>query len=86
MSGAGSIEAFGVTQELEVESSGAGKLDLRQLKAKAAEVEVSGAGSVRLGESDTLEVEISGAGTVRYRGKTKITKKDVTGAGKLIKE
>jgi hypothetical protein len=81
-SGASDATLGGAVDRLEVDMSGAGKLDARALAAKQVEIDLSGAGGAMVSASETLDVDISGAGKVTYYGSPTISQ-DISGAGKL---
>lgn len=80
--GACDLRLSGETDEMDVEISGAGSLDSRDLQAKNAKVEMSGAGSAVISCSDQLDAVISGAGSLEYYGNPDV-RKDIGGAGSV---
>lgn len=83
-SGFARITARGETNVVRLDMSGAGDADLGQLKAKSAEVELSGAGKATLAPSDSLKVDISGIGQVTLLTNPATVESDISGAGRII--
>jgi hypothetical protein len=86
LDGSGSIKAQigGEVSRQDIDLSGAGSYDARQLVSDDAVVEVSGAGKVRVNAKKTLSVEISGAGLVEYSGDPKL-RESISGIGKIVR-
>jgi hypothetical protein len=82
LSGAGGATLGGSADKSTLKISGAGDIDASDLKAKAAEVRVSGAGTAKVWALDSLNARVSGAGDIKYRGSPKIEQK-VSGAGSV---
>lgn len=82
--GSGTISGDGAVQQLTIEMSGSGQLNLDQLAAKRVSVTLSGSGSVRLSASEALDVTISGSGTVSYLGNPQV-KQTISGSGTVTK-
>lgn len=82
--GASNVTALGETKNLQIHSTGAGKIDASQLHAQRADVSSSGVASVDVNASDQLDVNVSGAGRVSYSGDPKVNK-NVSGAGVVSK-
>ena len=72
MSGAGSFRLSGFAEEIDFRLSGAGELDAFALDARDAKVGFSGAGTVRVGNSENLTINASGMGSVEYKGSPRI--------------
>jgi len=86
VSGAGSVSASGSIREVDIDISGAGKIDAKELKAETARIALSGAGSLSVYASKTLDVHVSGAGKVSYYGDPPEVRKDISGAGSFEKK
>jgi hypothetical protein len=82
LSGAGSINAEGVADEVKLTISGFGSFDAAKLTSMTADVHISGAGSATLGVKDELTATVSGAGSVNYIGSPKVVK-HISGAGSV---
>jgi len=63
----------GWVDELSVDIAGSGDLDLLELVAKRAKVEISGSGELKVHATETLDVDVSGSGDVTYRGEPRIS-------------
>jgi hypothetical protein len=83
--GAATLRGDGAVHQLTVDTSGAGTLDLEHLTAERASVKASGSGTVTIDVTQALDADVSGAGTVNYHGNPPDVKKDVSGAGSLVK-
>ena len=80
----GSVKVVIKTPTLDaVDISGAGKLNLMNLKSKEFSLAISGAATAALaGNVEMLEIDISGSGKVRaFNLEAKVVKADVSGAG-----
>ncbi len=76
----GSQAAFsGTAGRLEMNCSGASKVDSRDLAVKTLKAQLSGASTARVKVSDELNVVASGASTLRFSGEPRISK-SVSGA------
>ena len=82
ISGSGQVYLDGSADEQGLTMTGMGSYDTIDLKSKRAEVRLSGAGNVELGELEELDVKISGTGRVTYAGQPKVSER-VLGAGKV---
>ena len=83
--GAAKVTASGQSKSVEIRSTGAGKIDLHNLRAENADVTVTGAASVDLDVSDQLDATVSGAGRVTYSGNPKVSR-HVSGAGEVTRK
>jgi hypothetical protein len=84
LTGAGTVTLSGQTSNLLLTLSGVGSADARELVAKVATIDMSGAGRTDVSPVVSLHVTITGAGTVTYSGEPTITQK-ITGVGKLTR-
>lgn len=82
--GAPSIKVAGRTKVVNIDTSGAGKIDTHNLRASRAVVESNGVSKVDLDVSEQLDVTVSGPSTVTYRGDP-VVNKTVNGPGKVEK-
>ena len=85
VSGASECDLRGKVDELRLHLSGAGDFDLMDLIANEVEIDLSGAGSVRVFAKEKLDVSISGIGKVRYRGDP-VIHKNISGLGSLQRD
>ncbi len=83
VSGAADVTATGQADEVEVDISGRGDVDLGQLKTRGAEVEISGDGDATLAPTDWARLDISGTGDVRLLTRPARLETDISGAGKV---
>lgn len=81
--GASYISVAGSVTNLEVNLSGASKLDAKSLQTQTATVSLDGAAYGDVTVSETLKASISGAGALTYSGNPKSVEKDVSGAGSI---
>jgi hypothetical protein len=86
MSGASNLKLSGETSRLDVDLSGAGEVDAKDLHARIVSVHSSGAAKADVYASEELRAEVSGAGTVNYYGDPKTVKEDTSGAGTISKK
>jgi ABC-type Fe3+-hydroxamate transport system substrate-binding protein len=70
--------------DLLVNISGSGKINLEKIVAKDADVDISGSGDARINITEELKARISGSGKLYYTGNPEIDSK-ISGSGKLIK-
>ncbi|HEX8078098.1 MAG TPA: DUF2807 domain-containing protein [Chthoniobacterales bacterium] len=82
--GATRVTVDGMVNELMATMSGASKLDAESLKAKIAQLSISGAGKAEVSATDVLKVAISGAGKVTYNGNPTV-EKHLSGAASVRK-
>lgn len=82
--GAGEIEITGTVANKDINISGAGKFEGRDLVSQNTVVKVSGVGNAYVNAQKTLNVTIAGVGSVYYKGDPQITK-SITGIGTLVK-
>jgi predicted small secreted protein len=81
-SGAPNIKVAGITKLVDIDSSGAAKIDTHNLQAARAVVDSKGVSKIDLDVKDQLDVTISGPSTVTYEGDP-VVNKTVHGPGKL---
>jgi len=83
INGAGELEASGEVDDLRIAVAGAGQMDLVALKAKRADVNVAGAGNVKLTVTEELVAKVSGVGEIRYGGDPARVQPKILGVGKI---
>jgi hypothetical protein len=83
VSGAAELEMDGVVDNLEINVSGAGEIDTRELKAKSVEISVSGAGEAKVYASESFDGRVSGVGSIDYWGDPEHQKTKVSGMGDI---
>jgi hypothetical protein len=74
--------ASGVADDFDLNLSGFGSFNGRDLHTKTADVELSGAGSATVRVDDELDAQISGAGSINYYGSPNVTKQ-ISGVGSV---
>jgi len=85
LSGAGYIELYGKVEQFNVELSGAGRLEAKELYARFISIDASGASNAEVYASERLLVDLSGTGTIEYYGDPEDVREDVSGLGNLVK-
>ena len=84
-SGAPNITASGTTKVVDIDSSGAAKIDTHKLQAGRAVVDSKGVSKIDIDVKDQLDVTISGPSHVTYEGDP-VVNKHVNGPGKIEKK
>lgn len=84
-SGASNLQVSGETKTLEVEMSGAGEVDAKDLRAQKVKVTSSGAAQADVYASEELTASVSGAGNINYYGDPKVFNEDKSGPGTITK-
>ncbi len=84
-SGASEFKLSGEVKTLSIESSGAGSIDAKDLRAEKVDISSSGAATADVYASEELSASVSGAGSVDYYGNPKTVKEDKSGAGSITK-
>lgn len=85
-SGASNLNLSGETRSLDLEMSGASKVDSGDLHAERVRLSLSGAGKADVYASQELNADVSGAGNVTYAGDPKTVNKKVSGVGSVSKK
>ena len=75
ISGASIVEMSGETVALDLDMSGASKVDTESLHATRVKISLSGAGKATVFASEDLNADVSGAGIVIYTGDPKTVKR-----------
>ncbi|SKB71227.1 head GIN domain-containing protein [Daejeonella lutea] len=70
--------------EVNVDISGSGDVQMENIIAKKGDVRISGSGDVRMNVQNTLKARISGSGKVYYTGNATVDS-EVSGSGQVIK-
>lgn len=83
VSGDAEVTASGDTDLIELDMSGSGEVDLGALKAKGANVDMSGAAEAIIAPTDWAKLDISGTGDVRMLTSPGRLETDVSGAGRI---
>jgi hypothetical protein len=85
LGGSGTISASGMADAEEITLAGQGDYRGRDLKSKAATINIMGSGDAVLNTSDRLDANIMGSGSIKYVGDPAITK-HVLGSGSIEKQ
>jgi carbon monoxide dehydrogenase subunit G len=86
VSGSGDVEASGRVETISVDNSGSGYVDLAELKARDAMIDVSGSGGGAVFATGKAKIEISGSGDVELRTEPKMVTSEITGSGEVRRE
>jgi hypothetical protein len=86
ISGDADVNATGETDDVDLDISGNSDVDLGALKAKGAEVDISGSADVTLAPTEWAKLDVSGAGDVRLLTHPGRLETDVSGAGRVRQE
>lgn len=81
-SGAPSINVAGNTKLLDIDTSGAAKIDTHSLHATRAVVDSKGVSKVDLDVAEQLDVKVSGPSSITYKGDP-VVNKTINGPGKV---
>jgi len=84
-SGAPSIRVAGETRGLNIDASGAGKIDTHRLRAAQVVIESKGVSNIEVHAGERLDVVVSGPSHVNYEGDP-IVHKTVNGPGSVEKK
>lgn len=82
-SGASNVVLRGTASKLDIDGSGAGEINAKELKADDVHIELSGVGSASVWAVNSLHVEVSGVASVVYKGNPTHISKDVSGTASL---
>lgn len=83
VAGMGRVTASGEVEDLELDISGKGEVDLGALRTRGADVDISGAGEATIAPTEWARLDISGAGDVRLLTNPRSLETDISGAGKI---
>lgn len=86
LSGAGSIELNGESDQFYGDLSGAGNINARNLISNKVYISVSGAASASVYAKEFLDASVSGVGSIEYFGDPKETKSNVSGIGSITRK
>jgi hypothetical protein len=77
------MELSCVTNDMEIEVSGASRADLEKFHARNVDVNLSGASEATVYVSETLDIEASGASRLYFIGNPTIGEIDISGASTI---
>jgi hypothetical protein len=83
LNGAAELEMDGVVDDLDIQVSGAGEIDTRDLEARHVKVRISGAGNANITASESLDAKVSGVGNINYWGNPTDKSTSVSGLGSI---
>jgi hypothetical protein len=83
--GAGDLEVEGTVGRVDMQLSGAGSVDARDLIAEEANVRLSGTGSVRVHANERFKGQVSGCGSIQYYGDPPHARENVSGIGSITR-
>ncbi len=86
LSGAGSVNVEGETDELQVEISGAANLYAKELIANKVSVNISGASDAEVYAKESLDANVSGVGNITYYGNPSKVTPQISGVGSIKKK
>lgn len=86
VSGSGDVEASGRVELASIDNSGSGHVDLSDLKAKEAVIDVSGSGGGAIFATAKAKIAISGSGDVELRTEPKTVSSEITGSGEIRRD
>lgn len=84
ISGSGSIQAAGTSENVDATISGSGNIDLLSLPSVNASASISGSGLIQVDAKQSLNAHISGSGSIRYAGDPTVSK-HISGSGSVSK-
>jgi hypothetical protein len=82
----GNLKISGDARAFDLEISGAGEVDAKDLRAEKVSVNSSGAAEATVYATEDLYVSASGAGTVNYYGDPKNVSQNVSGGASISRK
>ncbi|WP_353152289.1 head GIN domain-containing protein [Herminiimonas fonticola] len=86
IAGSGNIKASGSVDAVNVVVAGSGDIDIVDIKAKSADIQIKGSGDVHAYASQSARVALSGSGDVRIKGAPLKRNVERAGSGDVIFE
>ncbi len=83
LSGAADLEMSGEVDDLDIQVSGAGDIDTRDLQARHVKVRISGAGNADVTATESIDAKVSGVGDIDYWGDPAKERTSVSGLGDI---
>jgi carbon monoxide dehydrogenase subunit G len=80
--GATRVTLSGTLNAISATMNGASRLNAEDLRTRAAELSINGAGRADVNASEVLRVAVSGAGRVNYSGNPQVSQ-EISGAGRV---
>jgi Putative auto-transporter adhesin, head GIN domain len=84
--GSGVLRLSGIVDRLDATLGGSGDMQLENLIARDARVDVPGSGRLQVHATDQLRATVAGSGAIFYRGNPSSVMQSVTGSGAIIKQ
>lgn len=85
LSGSGDVVLTGNTDNFVSQTSGSGDVDALNLKAKKANVAISGSGDIKVNCTESLYARVSGSGDIEYKGDPQTKDTKVSSSGEISK-
>lgn len=82
IAGSGAMSISGSADNIKVEISGSGDIDVANLKSSNCEVAIAGSGDCKVNVNGDLDVSIAGSGSVRYKGSPSVSS-SIAGSGSV---
>ncbi len=83
LSGASDTKISGSANKIELDCSGASSFKGTELKVIEADLEASGASSIKIHVKETLKAKASGASSIQYKGAPRMYNQSATGASSI---
>lgn len=83
--GSSKLTLTGTTSDVQMNISGSGTLNARNLLSENASIRIYGSGDIHVHTTKMLDAKINGSGTIVYRGDPQV-KQEINGSGKIEKE
>ena len=85
INGSGKVTVGGTVENQNVEISGSGDYQAKDLQTKITTVKISGSGAASVAVSDSLDIDMSGSGTLTYYGNPPQVNQQISGSGSVTK-
>ena len=85
INGSGKVTVGGTVENQNVEISGSGDYQAKDLQTKITTVKISGSGAASVAVSDSLDIDMSGSGKLTYYGSPPQVNQQISGSGSVTK-
>jgi hypothetical protein len=85
INGSGKVTVGGTVENQDVEISGSGDYQAKDLQTKITTVKISGSGAASVAASDSLDIDMSGSGKLTYYGSPPQINQQISGSGSVTK-
>src|ERR671911_276252 len=85
INGSGKVTVGGTVENQDVEISGSGDYQAKDLQTKITTVKISGSGAASVAVSDSLDIDMSGSGKLTYYGSPPQVNQQISGSGSVTK-